>query len=41
MKIKLKWKVDPIPTGQWSSFQKRAWPSAEHLPKEIKEMAGV
>lgn len=25
--MKLKWKVDPPPTGQYKSFQKRGWPT--------------
>lgn len=28
MKVKLKWKVDPVPTGRYRSFVKRGWPSA-------------
>lgn len=28
MEIKLKWKVEPIPTGRYSSFETRGWPSA-------------
>lgn len=27
---KLKWRVDPAPTGQFRSFQSRAWPSADY-----------
>ncbi len=27
-KIKIKWKVDPKPTGQYSAFQHRSWPTA-------------
>ena len=30
MSIKLKWRVDPAPTGRYRSFQKRYWPSAEY-----------
>jgi ribosomal protein L37AE/L43A len=26
--VKLKWRIDPAPTGPYSSFQKRNWPSA-------------
>jgi transcription elongation factor Elf1 len=28
---KIKWRVDPPPTGQWSSFSQRAWPSADYV----------
>jgi hypothetical protein len=27
--IKFVWRVDPPPTGQFRSFERRAWPSAE------------
>ena len=27
---KLKWRVDPAPTGPYRSFSKRAWPSADY-----------
>lgn len=27
-KPKLKWKVDPAPTGRYASFSSRSWPSA-------------
>lgn len=30
MSIKLKWRVQPAPTGKWRSFSKRGWPSAEY-----------
>jgi hypothetical protein len=26
--LKLKWKVSPVPTGPYRSFQKREWPGA-------------
>ena len=29
--MKLKWKVDPEPTGRYRSFEGRAWPSAEYV----------
>lgn len=28
MAIKLKWKVEPEPTGKWRSFAQRGWPCA-------------
>lgn len=28
MNIKLKWKVQPEPTGRWRSFENRGWPMA-------------
>lgn len=28
--MKLKWKVDPPPTGRWRSFECRGWPTAEY-----------
>lgn len=28
--IKIKWKVDPAPTGRYRSFEKRGWPRAEY-----------
>jgi len=28
-KFKLKWKVQPVPTGRWRSFEKRGWPWAD------------
>jgi transcription elongation factor Elf1 len=30
-KLKLKWKIDPPPTGRFRSFQTRGWPSAHYL----------
>jgi maltose-binding protein MalE len=27
--VKYKWKVEPKPTGRYSSFDRRGWPSAE------------
>lgn len=30
MKVKLKWKVDPPPTGRFRCFVKRGWPSATY-----------
>jgi len=30
MALKLKWRVDPVPTGRYRSFEKRGWPSAEY-----------
>jgi hypothetical protein len=27
--LKLKWRVDPKPTGRYASFQTRGWPSAD------------
>jgi hypothetical protein len=30
MRKLIKWRVDPAPTGPWSSFQTRSWPSAEY-----------
>lgn len=38
MKIKLKWKVDPAPTGPFKSFWKRGWPSAEYQNGECAAM---
>lgn len=32
--MKLKWKVDPLPTGKFRSFQTRGWPSAVHAGTE-------
>lgn len=29
MKIKIKWKVQSAPTGRFSSFQNRRWPTGE------------
>lgn len=29
-KISLKWRVDPEPTGRYSSFEKRGFPSADY-----------
>jgi len=28
--MKLKWRVSPVPTGRYRSFEKRGWPSAEY-----------
>ncbi len=28
--IKLKWRVDPPPTGRYRSFEKRSWPLASY-----------
>jgi len=28
--MKIKWKVDPVPTGRFRSFSTRAWPDAEY-----------
>lgn len=28
--MKLKWRVAPVPTGRYRSFEERAWPSAEY-----------
>lgn len=32
---KLKWKVDPEPKGQYRSFRKRGWPTAEYPDGEV------
>lgn len=34
--MKLKWKVDPKPTGRFSSFDARGWPRAEDENGEIQ-----
>lgn len=31
--MKIKWRVDPAPTGKWRSFTKRGWPMAETTDK--------
>jgi hypothetical protein len=33
--LKLKWRVGTIPTGRYSSFEKRAWPSADYADGRI------
>jgi hypothetical protein len=33
--LKLKWKVGDIPVGRYSSFEKRAWPSADYADGRI------
>jgi len=35
MTIKIKWKVDPLPVGRYSSFQRRGWPAAEYADGRI------
>lgn len=30
MSVKLVWRVDPVPTGRFRSFQRRGWPSADY-----------
>lgn len=30
MALKLKWKIDPKPTGRFRSFERRWWPSCEY-----------
>jgi hypothetical protein len=27
-KVKIKWEVEPPPSGKWRSFERRGWPSA-------------
>lgn len=36
-KVKLKWYVQPAPTGRYRSFERRGFPSADYanLPKEL------
>ena len=34
--MKLKWKIQPKPTGRFSSFVTRAWPSAEDETGEAR-----
>ncbi len=34
---KIKWAVDPEPTGRYRSFERRAWPSASYFNFEGKE----
>ena len=29
--MKLKWRVQPEPTGRYRSFKKRGWPTAEYI----------
>ncbi len=41
MKLKLKWKVDPIPTGPFASFQQRGWPTAYYPGKDEKPAARI
>lgn len=33
--MKLKWKVQPEPTGRYRSFEKRGWPTAEYENQKI------
>lgn len=32
--MKLKWRVDPAPTGRYRSFSRRGWPSADYANGE-------
>ena len=29
--VKIKWKVSPVPTGRYRSFEVRAWPTADYV----------
>ena len=40
-KPKIKWKVDPAPTGKYSSFSKRGWPIANYVDANESSCAAI